>query len=219
MCSNRGLGTRKMSRYPRIVRRLRHFEAKTQLLHIIKSSKPFLRRGQPLKSRYRHPAYTGKSAKHYTENLVIQRSLAKWLRVLLRERIHIRLKKWRKLFPSERISSCEDRRLTYIIVFQRGMWFISTSNSFVHTLSPYDDALSLWIEMRITSFSIVGFSMPIPLTNRTKQSDHPCPSPSSVNCWKSIAQEWTISIRRFQGKREGEPDHRDLLMKSIREDG
>lgn len=132
---------------------------------------------------------------------------------------HIRLIQWRKLFPSERISSCEDRRLTYIIVFQKGMWFISTSNFFVHTLSPYDNALSLWIEMRITSLSIVGFSMPIPLTNRTKQSDHPCPSPSSVNCWKSIAQEWTISIRRFQGKREGEPDHRDLLMKSIREDG
>jgi len=48
-------------------------------------------------------------------------------------------------------------------------------------LSPYDDALSLWIEMKKTSLSIVGFSMPIPLTNRIKQSDHPCTSPSSVN--------------------------------------
>lgn len=42
----------------------------------------------------------------------------------------------------------------------------------------------------------------IPLTNRTKQSDHPCPSPSSVNRWKSIAQEWTISIQGCKERRK-----------------
>jgi hypothetical protein len=51
--------------------------------------------------------------------------------------------------------------------------------------------------------------------NQAVWSSLPVP-PSSVNRWKSIAQEWTISI---QGKKKGKPDHRNLLMKSIREDG
>lgn len=74
----------------------------------------------------------------------------------------------RRALPAVKI---DDSHILFYSISERNV--IHLYRQFVHTLSPYDDALSLWIEMRITSLSIVGFSMPIPLTPLLVQKSEP----------------------------------------------